>query len=246
MEIYRTKLKKEILCEFVEPQIKSKEVKALILASGLPSMPKKDETLEFWSKKGYWVFFPRYRGTFESDSELLQKSPAKDVLDTVDAIQKGFSELWGGKKFSPKFSKIYVLGRSFGGGSAIYAGLNKEVTKAVAICPVIDWREPSEIEPLPELGRFLKVAWGNMYRFKNENWKKLIDGKIYNPISEIEKLPTGKVLIIHAKDDEVVPYQPTKEFCDKTGAKLITLKSGGHDFRLLPKFYKTIDKFFNS
>ena len=36
------------------------------------------------------------------------------------------------------------------------------------------------------------------------------------------------MLMFHAKDDPNVPYERTKEFAEITGAKLKTLKRGGH------------------
>ena len=56
------------------------------------------------------------------------------------------------------------------------------------------------------------------------------------------------MLIFHAKDDPNVPYARTKQFAEITGARLKTLKRGGHistDF-VTRKYWREIKKFFDS
>lgn len=258
--ILRTRFKKDIVCEFIPPQKPSGKV--IIFCKGMPGLPRYPEMLKFWAKKGYWVFFPRYRGTWESGGEFLKESPEKDILDVIDGISKGFIDLWSGKRYTLQASRlaIYIFGGSFGGPAAILLSRDPRVTKAVAFAPVIDWTAPSD-EPMDELGAFLPKGFGNSYRFSKKNWVRLSRNEFYSPIALISspprlsrgaeggvvgKIDPKKLLLIHAKDDSTVPYSYTKKFAAQTGAKLITLRTGGHfgiSKSTQPMFYKKIKKF---
>ncbi len=257
--MFRTRFKKEIVCEFIPPQKSSRRV--IVLAHGMPGVPKAKETMEFWSKKGFWVFLPRYRGTWESSGEFLKHSPEKDILDVIDGIVRGFSDLWSGAVFHIPNSIFYIFGGSFGGPAAILCSRDPRVTKAVAFAPVIDWEAPSD-EPMDQLGAFLPKGFGNCYRFSKKNWNRLSRNEFYSPISLLSSPPRlrrgagggvvgqvfdgKKLLIFHAKDDTCVPYSYTKKFAEKVGAKLVTLRSGGHfgfNKSIEPKIYNEIRKF---
>ncbi|OHA21025.1 MAG: hypothetical protein A2849_01820 [Candidatus Taylorbacteria bacterium RIFCSPHIGHO2_01_FULL_51_15] len=304
MQIFRTKFKKDILAEFILPFRPSNRV--IILCKGMPGMPRFPDVLKFWARKGFWVFFPRYRGTWESGGEFLRESPEKDILDVIDELPKGFTDLWSGKRYKLPSAdcEIYLLGGSFGGPAAILCSRDPRVRKAVAFAPVIDWKAPSD-EPMGKLGAFLPKGFGNSYRFSKKNWRRLSENKFYSPISLIPslrsspaggELPKGegweprgsaspparartiktgkegcpvfalprnrlrgtggdgvvgvdgsKLLIFHAKDDRSVPYSYTKRFAAKTGAKLITLQTGGHfgfSKSIEPRIYEHIRNFF--
>lgn len=246
MQILRTRFKKDIACEFLSPKRPSRKV--IILAYGMPGVPKDKTTLEFWAKKGFWVFFPRYRGTWESGGEFLKESPEKDILDVIDGISEGFVDLWTGTRYKLKANsyKLFLFGGSFGGPAAILCSRDPRVTKAVAFAPVIDWQAPSPDEPMDKLGAFIPEGFRNCYRFSKKNWKRLSENKFYSPLKEADTVDGKKLLIFHAKDDCSVPYSYTKKFAAKTGAKLITLGTGGHfgfSKSTQARFYKEIKKF---
>ena len=248
MHISRTRFAKQIVTEFIPPKNKRSK-KVLIICHGLPSIPKKNKVLEFMSAQGYWVFFPRYRGTWESDGQFLKKSPHLDVLGVIDGIPKGFTDFWTGKKYKFTPSNVHLLGSSFGGPAVILASRDKRVSKVVAFSPVVDWTDDSEVEPLDWLGKFIKNAFGNAYRFKQSDWDKLIKGNFYNPVNHAADIDGSKLFLIHSKDDVLVPYRSVKKFSEITGASLWTLKKGGHLSTSLvtkARFSKPILKFFNS
>ena len=264
--MFRTRFKKEIVCEFIPPAFafpsrnasaeQSKATagkpfhtssKVIILAYGMPGVPKAKETMEFWSKKGFWVLFPRYRGTWESDGEFLKHSPEKDILDVIDELPKGFTDIWSGKQFQLPSNgyQLYIFGGSFGGPAAILCPRDPRITKAVAFAPVIDWEAPSD-EPMDQLGSFLPHGFGNCYRFSKKNWNRLSQNEFYSPVKEADTIDGRKLLLVHAKDDTCVPYSYTKKFAEQTRAKLITLRSGGHfgfNKSVESKIYKEIKKF---
>ncbi|MCK5060020.1 MAG: prolyl oligopeptidase family serine peptidase [Candidatus Pacebacteria bacterium] len=245
MFIFRTLIKKEIVAEFLPPAKPSRKV--LILCVGLPSYPgRRDELMEFFARKGYWVFLPRYRGTWESRGTFLKKSPHLDILDVIDVLPKGFKDLWSKKTYKIKNPKVYIFGSSFGCPAAIFCSRDKRVEKIVALSPVIDWRVKSKVEPMDWLGVFIKCGFGGAYVFKDKDWARLSKGKFYNPISEIDTFDSKKICIVHAKDDKVVSFKPTEKFAAKLNCKFIPLKKGGHlSFSIImePKFWKQIRNF---
>lgn len=244
MHALRTKFKKEIISEFVPPAGKSSKV--IILAGGMPGVPKNKELLFFLAKKGLWVFMPRYRGSWESDGQFLKKSPEQDILDIIDELPKGFTDLWSGKKYTIKNPEVYVIGGSFGGPAAILASKDKRVKKVVAISSVIDWRVDSKEEPMGKLGKFVREAFGNGYRFAQKDWDRLARGEFYNPISEWPTLDPKKIFVIHTKDDEVCQYSLAEKFACLTGCYFLPIHKGGHiGFGILtePTFWRKVQIF---
>jgi dipeptidyl aminopeptidase/acylaminoacyl peptidase len=215
----------------------------------MPGLPTNQKQAEFYGKKGYWVIYPRYRGSWESGGRFLKVSPHKDILDIIDQLPRGFRDSFSRKLIKVKPTEIFLVGGSFGGPAMILASMDKRITKAVIRAPVVDWLAPSKDEPLDWLEGFVNDAFGAGYRFDHKDWKKLSNGKFYNPMAVADKVDGSKLLIIHAKDDRVVRYKEVKEFADRTGSRLITLARGGHvSSRLLmkPKYHKIVTKFFKS
>lgn len=243
----RTKIKKEIIAEFLPPIRKSNKV--IILCGGMPSYPGKAEVMLFLAKKGYWVFSFRYRGSWESNGLFLKKSPHLDVIDVINSFSSGFIDLWKNKKYKIKNPEVYIIGVSFGGPAAILASLDKRVKKIIAFSPVIDWKTESKSESINKIRKFTKIAFRNCYRFKQKDWDKLKNGVFYNPIAIIKKLDKKKIYIIHAEDDKAVSVKPAIKFAKTLGCKITILKKGGHlstSNLLQPIFWKYVNNFFRT
>ncbi|MEZ4180607.1 MAG: prolyl oligopeptidase family serine peptidase [Candidatus Doudnabacteria bacterium] len=146
-------------------------------------------------------------------------------------------------------SQTILLGSSFGGPASILASTHPQIDKVCAISPVIDWTKPGKEEPIDQLKKFTAQAFGQGYRPVKNAFEKLASGKFYNPINSIEQINGKKLLLIHAKDDQICPYQTTKKFAQATQSKLITLNQGGHlssSTIMLPKYYKLFKNFINA
>ena len=263
----RTRFKKEIVAEFLPPASfrssrgkgkHAKRERVVIMCDGAPSVPSKRDLITFFSRKGFWVFHPRYRGSWESDGVFLRKSPEQDVLDIIDQLPRGFKSAEDGKKYFIKSSEIFIIAGSFGGPAGILASRDPRVNKVVCISPVVDWQAPSKAEPLKWwLGKFIGDAFGNGYRFKssscssdgaaaaNRTWKKLATGKFYNPVRHVAEIDGSKLLIFHARDDKSVRYNEVAKFARATGATLKLFKKGGHlsSKRIVFKYWPQIAKF---
>lgn len=243
--LLRTRFAKDIVTEFLPPSPPRRRTRVIILCEGMPGVPRAQSFAEWLSRKGFWVFLPRYRGSWESGGVFLRKSPYEDILDVIDGLSKGFTSLYDGTKYQLKPDELFVIGGSFGGAAAILASRDPRVKKAVAISPVVDWRAPSKAEPMDRMAAFVRAAFGNAYRCGPREYTKLANGKFYSPAYHREEIDGSKLFIVHAKDDESVRYREVAQFAKERGAVFVSLKKGGHlSMRVIvEKYWKRIDKF---
>ena len=227
MYLKRTRLGKDIVAEFQEPVKKSRKV--VIFLDGMPTMPgKKKKMLQFFAKKGYWAFNPRYRGTWESGGDFLSKEPTQDVFDCIEALQKKFTSIWTKQEYKIVNPEFYLIGCSFGGPAAVLASKHKKVKKVISVAGVVDWTSESKEESLDFLETVTKASFGEGYRFDSKNFKKLKQGKFYNPIDQLKNIDAKKILLIHAADDDIVLVKPVLSFAKKIGAQTFIKNKGGH------------------
>jgi esterase/lipase len=246
MHILRTRFGKNIVTEFLPPKRMRKKVRVAILLQGAPAVPSQKPLMEFLSSEGFWVFFPRYRGTWESGGEFLKVSPHEDVIKVVDGLYEDFTDTWSGKKFKIKPDEVILIGGSFGGPAALLNANDRRVKKIILVSPVVDWEEDSKVEPMTEFCRFMKEGFGEAYRCERKNIMKLEKGKFYNPMLVAKNTAGEKVLIFHAKDDESVLWRPVEKFAKKSGSKLVLWKRRGHmsmSVLLKPAVWKRVEKF---
>jgi pimeloyl-ACP methyl ester carboxylesterase len=126
------------------------------------------------------VFYPRYRGAWESGGEFLARSPHLDILEVIGGLATEFRELAFGRRFRLAVEEVFVIGGSFGGAAAILCSLDDRVKKVVANCPVVDWailgREQKKETSNPSYAAYIRAAFGEGYRLSDKNWKKLLGG----------------------------------------------------------------------
>jgi pimeloyl-ACP methyl ester carboxylesterase len=250
--MFRTRFKSEIVAEFLPPARTRKKQRVIILCDGMPSIPRKQGLCEFLAAKGFWVVYPRYRGASESDGQFLKSSPHEDIVDVVDELPKGLREIAFGQRFALSPDQLFVIGGSFGGAAAILSSLDSRVNKAVANCPVTDWRILDRSEKIETTNEnyavYIRSAFGNAYRLSNANWEKLRSGSFYSPWHRRAEIDAAKVMMIHAMDDPHVPYEGSVRFAEETGVKLKSVSRGGHLSTewVVRKYWKEIGKFFDS
>lgn len=248
--MFRTRFKHDIVTEFLPPPRPGRVERAIVLCDGMPSIPRKQPLAEFLAQKGYWAFYPRYRGAWESGGEFLARSPHQDILDVIGELSKEFSEIAFGQRFRPKIEDVFVIGGSFGGAAAILCSLDSRVRKVVANCPVVDWtilpRSEKAETSNPSYAAYIREAFGGGYRLSEKNWKKLQGGKFYNPAHRAGEVTASKVLMFHAQDDPYVPYQSVVKFAKQTGVRLRLFRRGGHlsTDMIVRKHWPRISKFF--
>lgn len=225
----RVRFAKEIIAEILLPERQTRRV--AILAIGLPSSPHKKEALQFLADQGYVAILPRYRGTWESEGSFLEKSPALDIRDIIAELEgeSAVTDLYTGEIHSIRVTAVHLFGASFGGPAVLLNSHLPLVKKVIALAPVLDWRSEGESEPFPFFVRFTRDAFGDAFRPRHpKDWQKLTDTTFYNPLDHTAAIVGNKILIIHAKDDTVVPCQPLVTFAEKTGARYYLKPHGGH------------------
>jgi esterase/lipase len=250
--MFRTRFARDIVTEFLPPARAGKTERVIVLCDGMPSIPRKQPLAEFLSSKGYWVFYPRYCGAWESGGEFLERSPHLDILDVIGGLSKEFRELAFGRRFrlSSELDEVLVVGGSFGGAAAILSSLDTRVKKVIANCPVVDWailsREEKKETSNPSYAAYIRAAFGNGYRLSDKNWAKLRGGKFYNPAYHASEIAASKVMMFHAQDDPYIPYRSVVKFSRVTGARLKLLRRGGHlsTDLIVRKYWREIRGFF--
>ena len=250
--MFRTRFKRDVVTEFLAPTRPGKRQRAIVLCDGMPSIPRKQPLAEFLSGKGYWVFYPRYRGAWESGGEFLARSPHLDILDVIGGLAREFRELAFGRRFRLAVDEVFVIGGSFGGAAALLCSLDPRVKKVVANCPVVDWailpREEKKETSNASYAEYIRAAFGTGYRLSDKNWKKLRGGKFYSPLYHARDITASKVMMFHAQDDPYVPYRSVQKFARLTGARLKLLRRGGHlsTDLIVRKYWGQIREFFES
>lgn len=247
----RTWFANEILTEFFPPYLGNEEKssnRVIIFCDGAPGVPGSPRLMKYWSNKGYWVFRPRYRGSWESKGIFLEKDPTEDLLDIISELGSPMMDEWNQIEYTCNPEEIFVMGKSFGGPAAIFASKDSRVKKVVAMSPVIDWRAPSEDEPLEHWPDMVERSFGSGYRTNQDIWKKLQTGEFYNPMLHIPELDGAKIMLVHALDDTDIRAKEVQEFAEQTGSTLYMLKKGGHNPIRLDswRWMRRIEKFFNS
>ena len=246
----RTRFAKNIVAEVLFPEKQTGKI--AILAMGIPSSLDKKDILQFLASRGYVAIFPRYRGTWESEGNFLEISPALDIRDIIEELGKKHSlqDLFTGATKPVRVSAIHLFGSSFGGAAVLLNSSLPLVKKIVALSPVIDWKADSQSEPFPFFVAFTASAFGDAFRTKRpKDWQKLIATDFYNPIGHTSSIAGKKIFIIHARDDTIVPYEPLFPFAEKTHAAYYLKPRGGHLglSHLSHRFYwKKIDAFLKS
>ncbi len=202
--------------------------KVIILASGGPGSPFKDQVMDYWSKRGYWVFNPRYRGTWESGGSFMAHEPTQDILYVMDGISQGFIEGWHSVHFKVSYKRLYLFGGSIGGPAVLLASHDSRVTKVVAIAPVVEWKTLGPAETFERFQSFTEEYFGNVYRGTKKDWKRLKDEKLYTPMKQVDQIDGLKCLIIQCKDDDLVPYKGVQSLAKKTKSQIKLYIKGGH------------------
>ena len=250
VRMFRTRFKKDLVAEFMPPKRSGKKQKVIILCDGMPSIPCKQPLMEFLSRKGFWVFYPRWRGAWESGGQFLQNSPHEDIFDVLSELPKGVRENAFGQRFTLAPDEIFIIGGSFGGAAAILASLDERIKKVVANCPVVDWSilktEQKKETSSPSYAAYIRDAFGEAYRLSDKNWNKLKSGLFFNPVSHANEIEGSKIMMFHAKDDPYVPWRTVDGFARRVGAKLTLLSRGGHlsTSKTVQRYWPRISDFF--
>ncbi len=236
---------------FFEFVLQDRTADAVIILPGFPGRNDFNELIELFFDRGYHVFVPRYRGTFQSLGVFLSKSPVDDLSMFMSNLDKGFAKsLWDMKKKTFKINKKILVASSFGG--AIACGLvakHQGFSHLILAAPVWDFarhNEKGDEQDLINLTGFVKRAYKNCYRINfNDIVKKLSKFKELSPEYYHTKLKDFPVLVFHDPNDKIVAFRHTKEMLSVLGRATYIEHYLGHGLSvsLLSAFWKDVDKF---
>lgn len=208
-----------IVTEYLFPKIPTKS--AIILCDGLPGVPQQHGLMHELSKKGFAVFFPRYRGTWESDGTFLERSPERDIEELIKELRV----MKDRRPFKQSFDRIFLIGTSFGGAVSLSLGNHPQVERAVSLSPVFDF---TKLNGMDSLCDFLRDAWMGAYRFDISQWKLLASGELLAPETTMNEASAKKHLVIGGKEDTQIPQKQLKAFCAKHKLDCRILENTGH------------------
>ncbi len=186
---------------------------------------------EFLHQKGYGILLLEYRGFGKNPGITSEKGFAKDLDSAVDYLkQQGISQ-----------EKITLWGFSMGGGVATEAAKSNKFSGLILSSPFTDMKSivKYELNKKPPIKNALVQ---NI--LKSIPAKMLPLGNKFENQSKIASIRT-KTLILHAKDDNVIPFEMAKKLAEKAqNAQLYISQTGGHEPLGLSE--KTILEFLNS
>lgn len=202
-----------MVCEYI-----IRGEKSILLLEGLPAVPKRHETLRMLANLGYSVFYPRYKGTWESEGEFLSDNPMTDINEFISALRKGLD--FNGVVKS--FTQIKILSTSFGGYIALNLDLS-QVDKLICLSPVVDFKQVEGIETLESA---LKKNYPMAYRFNSEVWGKLLNNR-YSNFTSLEE-NSKKVSVLAGADDKSIKAEDLEKFAQNYILNLKILQSKEH------------------
>ncbi|QGA55341.1 alpha/beta fold hydrolase [Sulfolobus sp. E5-1-F] len=131
------------------------------------------------------------------------------------------------REYNPK--RIGLVGVSMGGHVAIYSAAKfSDINALVLLAPAINFIEVFRNPPRKVENYYLVGRYGNL-KLKEEGYLSVARANVMNLAEKIFS-PT---LIIHCKDDSVVPYTQSITFFEKIKAekkKLVLIEKGDHFF----------------
>lgn len=148
--------------------------------------------------------------------------------------------------FNPK--KVFLIGLSMGGHIAVRLATSygEKLSGVVLLAPALRFREPGRDirKMMQRVDNYYYIYIFGPFRIRVDALEDM--GK-YNAIELADEISIP-MLIIHAKDDQVVPYTQSTEFFEKLkiqDKKLILLDEGGHVFSTYTSKTRVITEIVN-
>lgn len=234
---------------------------SIVLLPGFPSSNKYDSEMRYLYSRGFNVFFPRYKGTYQSKGSgkggFLGENIVQDLKKFLEEMKKGKAKsLWDNRvvEFSVG-GKIILFGGSFSGAVACGLGaVDKDVRKIVLFSPVWDFKKHNELggeQDLEKLIPFVKRAYKNLYRIGFESLsKKMMEFRECSPEFYLNRLAGNEtgVLVMHDPEDTTVSIKHTFEVIKKHPWIKLIKHSRGHswNYELLQERWPEIDSLIKS
>ncbi|MBX2866665.1 hypothetical protein KTR10_01765 [Candidatus Kaiserbacteria bacterium] len=227
-----------MITEYILPE---KFSKAIIVIDGLPRTPVLDTFLNLLASWGYAVFFPRLKGTWESEGVFLDHNPAEDIQELAELIQGGINV--DGQTVHTEH--ITVLGASFGGLVALYAGVNNAIDRVIALSPVYAMSQVPDIDTLKS---FMQRSFGVAYRFTDADWSRLVNDEILSleAVMQHSSFRADKYHILAGENDRQIPIETLQQICRQAQISVTPLPTEHLSFhkktsRIFPALYSILN-----
>lgn len=226
---------------------------SILILPGFPSYHNLKERIKFLYDKGYNVFFPRYKGSYQSKGYFLDENPLISLKKFVNSLMKGKAiSLYDMKEFNFEVKELIVLGICFSGPfSLALSSLDPRISKLILFSPAWDFSFNQKIngsQGLNETFSFVKRAYKNLYRikFKDLN-KKLNSFKQLHYRTYWNNNSFNLLVFIDERDPKNYSSKFKKNFLDKNNLKIIKHKMGhGLKLEILEEYWKEIESFLEN
>lgn len=194
---------KDIYFEFA---VHEEKRDTIILLPGFPSYHNLKDKLEFLYNQGYNVFFPRYKGSYQSRGYFLEENPAEYLQEFVDDLMKGSAtSMYDMRKFHFEVDKLIIMGICFSGPFACgLASIDSRINKIVLFSPAWDFCKHGDVvgeQDLQKTLQFVKRAYENLYRIKFNNLReRLTSFKNTKSENYIKRISAPILVLINPKD----------------------------------------------
>lgn len=233
---------KEIFFEFLTHNNKCDTI---IILSGFPSSNQNNELMYFFYENGFNVFFPRFKGSFQSKGKFLKTNPIDDLLFFIKELKKGYAKnLWDMNKIYFENKKINLVAESFSGAIACgLAACSNDVFKIILGSPVLDYKKHNingDEQDLNALTLFVKRAYKNLYRYSFNSLQNEINNfKEISPDFYL-RLLNKPILLFHDPSDETVSIKHSETFFKNMENCKIIKTNKGHGFKRLLEEYSDL------
>ncbi|MEM4259325.1 MAG: hypothetical protein QXS38_01000 [Candidatus Pacearchaeota archaeon] len=236
---------------FVEFVLQDRLADAIILLPNFPSGNDFSELIAFFFEKGYHVFVPRYRGSYQSAGKFLSKNPVDDLIGVLNALDEGeIKSLWDGKKQSFRINKKILVSSGFGGAIALgLAAKSGLASHLILQAPIWDFKmhnSNGDEQDIEKMSEFVRNAYKNCYRYSFKNFRrKMSKFEELNPAYYLPRVNELPILVMHDPNDKIVNLRHTKE-------KIALLQKATYlehylgpklNADILSAYWKDIDKF---
>lgn len=171
------------------------------------------------TKKGFDVFLFDYRGYGISQGETEINGVISDALDAIE---------YGIKRSVKEKVPVFVLGQSLGASLSIYAVANSPVKNniesLIAVSAFSDYHQITQ-EALSNWWLTWILQWPLSLTINND----------YRPLDHIADISPTPLVIMHSKQDEVIPYHHAIDLfaAAKTPKQLIELNDKHNNVLLM-------------
>lgn len=242
----------DIFFEFILNESESRG--SVVLLPGFPSSASKKKVIRFLHGKGFNVFYPRYKGTFQSRGKFLEDNIVLEMDDFFQRLKKGRAKnLWNLENVNFETGDFILMASSFGANVACgVAAKIKSVSKLLLFSPLWDPRSHNndyQEQDLKKVTKFVERAYGNLYRFSFENVvERMTEFDELLPDYYVERINSKNIPILafHDPDDKKISIEHTKKMKDKMDDLNVVKYDGGHAFdtEILDNYWDKLNEFF--